>query len=152
MLNGFFAKTYEEELPNENMFVSFMVDQEDVTPQLEKLGFYSLTDERQSILIDSLQNAMNDKVKRTDSTLHVNIDAFYEGNKFYATIATLQTCDSCLPSPSRWVSMVVRPTTGCGHVRLVTSLYSVFMPTRRPMVRQPIPRKMSPIIPNDGHK
>ena len=85
MLNGFFAKTYEEELPNENMFVSFMVDQEDVTPQLEKLGFYSLTDERQSILIDSLQNAMNDKVKRTDSTLHVNIDAFYEGNKFYAT-------------------------------------------------------------------
>ena len=85
MLNGFFAKTYEEELPNENMFVSFMVDQEDVTPQLEKLGFYSLTDERQSILIDSLQNAMNDKVKRTDSTLHVNIAAFYEGNKFYAT-------------------------------------------------------------------
>ena len=85
MLNGFFAKTYEEELPNENMFVSFMVDQEDVTPQLEKLGFYSLTDERQSILIDSLQNAMNDKIKRTDSTLHVNIDAFYEGNKFYAT-------------------------------------------------------------------
>ena len=73
MLNGFFAKTYEEELPNENMFVSFMVDQEDVTPQLEKLGFYSLTDERQSILIDSLQNAMNDKVKRNDSTLHVNI-------------------------------------------------------------------------------
>ena len=67
-------------------------------------------------------------------------------------IATLQTCDSCLLSPSRWVSMAVRPTTGCGHVRLVTSLYSVFMPTRRPMVRQPIPRKMSPIIPNDGHK
>lgn len=25
MLNGFYAKTYEEELPNENMFVSFMV-------------------------------------------------------------------------------------------------------------------------------
>ena len=31
MLNGFYAKTYEEELPNKNMFVSFMIDQNDIT-------------------------------------------------------------------------------------------------------------------------
>ena len=34
MLNGFVAKSYEEELPNKNMFVSFMVEQKDVTLQL----------------------------------------------------------------------------------------------------------------------
>jgi hypothetical protein len=39
MLNGFYAKTYEEELPNKNMFVSFMVNQEDVTKRLSTLGF-----------------------------------------------------------------------------------------------------------------
>ena len=31
MLNGFYAKSYEEELPNKDMFVSFMVEQKDVT-------------------------------------------------------------------------------------------------------------------------
>ena len=36
MLNGFYAKTYEEELPNKNMFVSFMVEQKDITPELPK--------------------------------------------------------------------------------------------------------------------
>ena len=31
MLNGFYAKSYDEELPNDNMFVSFMRDQKDIT-------------------------------------------------------------------------------------------------------------------------
>ena len=37
MLNGFYAKSYEEELPNEGLFVSFMVNQLDVTDQLKAL-------------------------------------------------------------------------------------------------------------------
>ena len=36
MLNGFCAKTYEEELPNKNMFVSFMVEQKDITLSYRK--------------------------------------------------------------------------------------------------------------------
>src|SRR5574344_117213 len=39
MLNGFYAKNYSEELPNENMFVSFMVDQKEITDRVEKLGY-----------------------------------------------------------------------------------------------------------------
>ena len=31
MLNGFYAKNFEEELPNEDLFVSFMIEQKDVT-------------------------------------------------------------------------------------------------------------------------
>ena len=31
MLNGFYAKSFEEELPNEDLFVSFMIEQKDVT-------------------------------------------------------------------------------------------------------------------------
>lgn len=45
MLNGFYAKTYEEELPNENMFVSFMVDQQDITDRVNQLGYESLSTE-----------------------------------------------------------------------------------------------------------
>ncbi len=85
MLNGFYAKSYAEELPNENMFVSFMVDQKDVTPQLERMGFAALSNSRRALVVDSLQRAMTDSVKKIDKTLHVNIDAFYEGNKYYAT-------------------------------------------------------------------
>ncbi|MGN0069510.1 MAG: S46 family peptidase [Prevotella sp.] len=85
MLNGFFAKSYEEELPNENMFVSFMKEQRNITPQLAALDFDNLSTEQQEALIDSLQNVMTDSIKAIDPTLHVSIDAFFEGNSYYAT-------------------------------------------------------------------
>ena len=87
MLNGFFAKSYEEELPNENMFVSFMRSQEDIT---DKLGAEAkkrnIADSEWTPLIDSLQQAMNDSVKLIDKSLHVEIDPFYEGNSYFATV------------------------------------------------------------------
>ena len=84
MLNGFYAKSFEEELPNENMFVSFMKEQQDVTDRVEALmkdkEYGELSD-----VVDSLTKVMSDSVKLTDPTLHVEILPFYEGNKFYAT-------------------------------------------------------------------
>ena len=85
MLDGFVAKSYEEELPNENMFVSFMKSQQDITPRLKALGIDNMNKQAQSHLVDSLSQAMTDSVKKIDSTLHIDIDAFYEGNKWYAT-------------------------------------------------------------------
>ena len=85
MLNGFYAKSFEEELPNEDMFVSFMIDQKDVTDRLTALGIDNMNSNDQANLIDSLQNALTDSIKKVDSTLHIDIDAFYEGNKYYAT-------------------------------------------------------------------
>ena len=85
MLNGFYAKSYAEELPNEDMFVAFMVKQEDVIPVLEKAGFSKLSREGQAAAIDSLENIMTQQAKAQDSTLYVSIDAFYEGNQWIAT-------------------------------------------------------------------
>ena len=85
MLNGFYAKSYEEELPNKDMFVSFMVDQCDITDRLIAKGLDKMNSMQREIFIDSLENAMTDSVKRADKTLHVSIDPFFEGNKFYAT-------------------------------------------------------------------
>lgn len=85
MKNGFYAKSYEEELPNKDMFVSFMVEQKDITDKLRKLDFDNLNTERQDAILDSLQNAMSDSIKRIDKTLHIEIDPFYEGNTYYAT-------------------------------------------------------------------
>ena len=70
MLNGFVAKSYEEELPNEDLFVSFMVEQKDVTdqivPQLKGLSM-----EKQGELVDSLENAWQKDIRQQDSTLRV---------------------------------------------------------------------------------
>ena len=85
MLNGFYAKSYEEELPNEDMFVSFMVDQKDITDYVNGFGIQEMSIDRQEQLLDSLENAMSKDVKANDSTLRLEIKPFYEGNRYYAT-------------------------------------------------------------------
>ncbi len=83
--DGFVAQSFAEELPNKNMFVSFMVEQRDITPMLDKLGFGILSKERQNFLVDSLENALTKEARKQDKSLHVSVDAFYEGNRYYAT-------------------------------------------------------------------
>ena len=84
MKDGFYARNYVEELPNENMFVSFMKNQQDITDRVNRL-IAGKNAEQTEAAIDSLTNHMTDSVKAIDKTLHVTIDPFYEGNKFYAT-------------------------------------------------------------------
>ena len=85
MLNGFYAKTLEEELPNENMFVAFMIDQKDITDRIMAQGFDLMTSDLQAAFLDSLDNVMSQEIKKEDSTLRLEIKPFYEGNKYYAT-------------------------------------------------------------------
>ena len=84
MLNGFYAKSYEEELPNEYLFVSFRIEQKDVTdsimPQLEGKGMSDI-----SAIVDSIENAWQKRMRQQDSTLRVEVKPFYEGNKYYLT-------------------------------------------------------------------
>ena len=84
MKDGFYARNYIEELPNENMFVSFMKNQQDITDRVNRL-IAGKNAEQTEAAIDSLTNHMTDSVKAIDKTLHVTIDPFYEGNKYYAT-------------------------------------------------------------------
>ncbi|MBR1415949.1 MAG: S46 family peptidase [Prevotella sp.] len=84
MLNGFIANSYEEELPNEGMFVSFMVDQRDITDELpENIGARVRND--RYVYIDSLEAAMDKAAKAKDPTLRVEINQFFERNRYYAT-------------------------------------------------------------------
>ena len=85
MLNGFIANSYEEELPNEDLFVSFMVEQKDVTDSLNALGLDALPITKIEAFVDSVQNAWQKSIRQQDSTLRVEILPFYEGNKYYLT-------------------------------------------------------------------
>ena len=85
MLNGFCAKSYEEELPNKNMFVSFMVEQKDVTDKVITNAFKKMTHAQRETYLDSLENAWSKDVKKLDSTLRLELKPFYEGNRYFAT-------------------------------------------------------------------
>ena len=85
MLNGFYAKSFAEELPNKSMFVSFMVEQKDITPELEKRGIKNMTNDERAKLLNEVENEMIKEVHAKDKTLDLEIKPFYEGNKYYAT-------------------------------------------------------------------
>ena len=80
MLNGFYAKSYSEELPNEDLFVSFMIEQKDVTDELNRLGMDKLKLKDVEEFVESIENAWQKDIRQKDSTLRVEVKPFYEGN------------------------------------------------------------------------
>lgn len=84
MLHGFYAKSYEEELPNKDMFVSFMIREQDVTDSIVGKGFYGLNDQQKEKMLNDLEERLNRKAKEEDKSYHVVVQPFYEGNRFYA--------------------------------------------------------------------
>ena len=85
MLNGFVAKSFEDELPNKRLFVSFMIDQRDITGYLDSLGINKLKPSEVAHFVDSVENVMMKEIEKKDSTLRLEIKPFFEGNKYYAT-------------------------------------------------------------------
>ena len=85
MIDGFIAKSFEEELPNEKMFVSFMVEQKDITDQVLTPAYEKMSDQERSVFLDSIENALSKQVKAQDSTLRLELKPFYEGNRYFAT-------------------------------------------------------------------
>ena len=85
MLNGFVANSYEEELPNKTLFVSFMIEQKDITAYLDSLGLNKQPESKRAEFVDSVENVMLKDIRKQDSTLHITIQPFYEGNQYYLT-------------------------------------------------------------------
>lgn len=85
MRDGFYARTFADELPNKDMFVSFMVEQRDVTAALDSLGINTMKPSEQTAFLDSIENAWSKDVHATDSTLRLEVKPYYEGNRYYAT-------------------------------------------------------------------
>ena len=85
MLNGFVSNSYEEELPNQGLFVSFMIEQKDLTAYLDSLGLNTLIEAKRAQFVDSIENVMQKDIRQQDSTLRVEIKPYYEGNAYYLT-------------------------------------------------------------------
>ncbi len=85
MLNGFVSNSFEEELSNKNLFVSFMIEQKDITAYLDSLGLNKIAEEKRRHFVDSIENVMLKEIEKKDSTLRVEIKPFYEGNQYFLT-------------------------------------------------------------------
>ena len=85
MLNGFVSNSYDEELPNKDLFVSFMVEQKDITAYLDSLGINQIAEGKRYHFVDSIENVMLKEIEKQDSTLRVEIKPFYEGNQYFLT-------------------------------------------------------------------
>lgn len=86
MLNGFSAKTYADELPNENLFVSFLIAQKDITPLVEEQNYRYLSKDKQEEILNAIEEMENKRIKAIDKTLHAELKPYYEGNKYYVDI------------------------------------------------------------------
>ncbi len=86
MLNGFCAKSYAEELPNEGLFVSFLIAQKDVTDLVEEYGYRDLASDAREEILNSIEQMENKRIQVIDPTMHAELKPYYEGNKYYVDI------------------------------------------------------------------
>ncbi len=80
--NGFWARSYEEELPNEGLYVSFLVRMEDVTERVtaELDGIEDETERRAKI--DEISQVIAQEAKE-GTHYDAQVKSFFSGNEFY---------------------------------------------------------------------
>lgn len=80
--DGFWAMSLEEELPNEGLYVEFIVRIEDVTEQVLKGVTDDMSLEQQQALINANANDVERKAQK-EEWQDTKIKAFYKGNQYF---------------------------------------------------------------------
>ncbi|NQX86264.1 MAG: S46 family peptidase [Flavobacteriaceae bacterium] len=83
--HGFWAMRLEDELPNDDLFIEFIVRIEDVTAQVLNGMTASMTEKDKQSLITKNSNAIQKLVKK-ESWQDSKIKPFYKGNKYFMFI------------------------------------------------------------------
>ncbi|MBV1924092.1 MAG: S46 family peptidase [Flavobacteriaceae bacterium] len=83
--NGFWAKNYKEELPNEGLYIDFIVRIEDVTTQVLNGVTDAMTEREKQSKIDSNSNQIN-KAAKKEAWQGSKIKAFFKGNQYFLFI------------------------------------------------------------------
>ena len=74
--DGFVAHTRSEELPNPELYVRFLLRQEDVTKRVLAAVTPSMDEQQRSTTVDSVMLAIGEEVSLKDSTLTGVVDAY----------------------------------------------------------------------------
>lgn len=82
LTDGFWAMTREEELPNEGLFVRFLVQVEDVTDDIKSLLTPEMTEEERAEIIRTRSNELTNEATE-DTHYTANVRSMFAGNYFY---------------------------------------------------------------------
>lgn len=80
--NGFWAMSFEEELPNNGLFVEFIVRIEDVTSQILNGVKASMTEKEKQSKIDINSNTVQ-KATTKEEWQSTKVKSFYKGNQYF---------------------------------------------------------------------
>lgn len=84
--NGFVAQSFEEELPNPELFVRFLVKTQDVTKRVLGAVHESMNEQERRIATDSVMIVIQEEVTNQDSTLIGTVDPYYAGNEYWLSV------------------------------------------------------------------
>lgn len=80
--NGFWAMNLDEELPNEDLFIEFIVRIEDVTSQVLNGVNANMTEKDKQSLITKNSNAVQKSTKK-EAWQDTKVKSFYKGNQYF---------------------------------------------------------------------
>jgi hypothetical protein len=83
--DGFWAKTKEEELPNPNLFVTFLIRIEDVTTQVLANVKPGMSETERMAAVNDARLGIESKVKEGNN-YRAQVGSFYGGNYFYLLV------------------------------------------------------------------
>ncbi|MCD8166675.1 MAG: S46 family peptidase [Bacteroides sp.] len=84
--DGFVASTRQEELPNPDLYVRFLVSSEEVTHKINKTLKAEMDEPERASVIDSVCFVLQEEVMDKDTTLVAIVDSYYGGNAYYLNI------------------------------------------------------------------
>ena len=84
--NGFFAKSFEEELPNEDLFVLFHIKTVDVTDLILGAIPADANDLQADSIIDAVSRRLIQMVDYSGKGIESEVNAFYKGSKYYLSV------------------------------------------------------------------
>lgn len=84
--DGFVARNRNEELPNPELYVRFLLRTENVTKRVLKATKPSMTESERRVAVDSLMLLIGNEVGDRDSTLVGVVDTYYAGNEFWLSV------------------------------------------------------------------
>lgn len=84
--DGFVARSHAEELPCPELFVRFLVRQENVTRRVLSAVRSGMDEADRSLAIDSMKWVISREVMAEDSTTVGTVDAYYGGNEFWLSV------------------------------------------------------------------
>lgn len=84
--NGFAAQSFKEELPNPDLFISFLVKTEDVTKRVLNAIPKDADESRRMMVVDSISRLIAKEAIQGDTLLRARVSPFYGGSEFYLAV------------------------------------------------------------------